>query len=180
MAWEKVALDLARRAGITVPDSRLIRAGDRPVLIVDRFDRQGTDRIGYVSAMTMLEASDGDQRSYLEIAQVIEERSPAATDELRQLWRRICFTILISNTDDHLRNHGFLHERAESWKLSPAFDMNPNPASGPKELSTAVDFNDFYASIETLMGIAEYFRMDAQKAADVLNRADSILRNRRT
>src|SRR6202023_4042499 len=85
-----------------------------------------------------------------------------------QLWRRICFTILISNTDDHLRNHGFLHERAESWRLSPAFDMNPNPAPGPKELSTAVDFNDFHASIDTLMEIAEYFRMDTREAADVL------------
>jgi serine/threonine-protein kinase HipA len=180
MAWEKVALDLARRAGITVPDSRLIRIGDRTVLIVDRFDRQGTDRIGYASAMTMLEASDGDQRSYLEIAQVIEERSSAVTSELRQLWRRICFTILISNTDDHLRNHGFLHERAESWRLSPAFDMNPNPAPGPKELSTAVDFDDFHASIDTLMGIAEYFRMDAQEAADVLAQVASGVGHWRT
>jgi serine/threonine-protein kinase HipA len=180
MAWEKVSLDLARRAGIAVPDSRLIRIGDRTVLIVDRFDRQGTDRIGYASAMTMLEASDGDQRSYLEIAQVIEEQSPAVTDELRQLWRRICFTILISNTDDHLRNHGFLHERAESWRLSPAFDMNPNPAPGPKELSTAVDFNDFHASIDTLMGIAEYCRMDAREAVDVLAQVTSAVGHWRT
>jgi serine/threonine-protein kinase HipA len=175
MAWEKVALDLARRSGITVPDSRLIRVGERTVLIVDRFDRQGTDRIGYVSAMTMLEASDGDQRSYLEIAQVIEERSPAVTDELRQLWRRMCFTILISNTDDHLRNHGFLHARAESWRLSPAFDLNPNPVPGPKELSTAVDFDDFRASIDTLMGIAGYFRMDARGAAEVLAQVASAV-----
>jgi serine/threonine-protein kinase HipA len=180
MAWEKVSLDLARRAGIAVPDSRLIRIGDRTVLIVNRFDRQGTDRIGYASAMTMLEASDGDQRSYLEIAQVIEERSPAVTDELRQLWQRICFTILISNTDDHLRNHGFLHERAESWRLSPAFDMNPNPAPGPKELSTAVDFNDFHASIDTLMGIAEYCRMDAREAVDVLAQVTSAVGHWRT
>jgi serine/threonine-protein kinase HipA len=180
MAWEKVSLDLARRAGIAVPDSRLIRIGNRTVLIVDRFDRQGTDRIGYASAMTMLEASDGDQRSYLEIAQVIEEQSPAVTDELRQLWRRICFTILISNTDDHLRNHGFLHERAESWRLSPAFDMNPNPAPGPKELSTAVDFNDFHASIDTLMGIAEYCRMDAREAVDVLAQVTSAVGHWRT
>jgi serine/threonine-protein kinase HipA len=139
MAWEKVALDLACDAGITVPDSQLIRVGDRSVLIVDRFDRfdrQGAARIGYASAMTMLEASDGDQRSYLEIAEVIEERSTTVTADLRQLWRRICFSILISNTDDHLRNHGFLHERAESWELSPAFDLNPNPAPGPKPGST--------------------------------------------
>src|SRR5580692_9786266 len=127
MAWEKVALDLARDAGVTVPDSQLIRVGDRNVLVVDRFDRRGTVRIGYASAMTMLEASDGDQRSYLEIAEVIEERSTAAAAELRQLWRRIAFSILISNTDDHLRNHGFLHERGDSWMLSPALDLNPNP-----------------------------------------------------
>jgi serine/threonine-protein kinase HipA len=168
MAWEKVALDLARQAGITVPDSQLIRIGGRTVLIVDRFDRQGTARIGYASAMTMLEASDGDQRSYLEIAGVIEERSTTVRDDLRQLWRRMCFSVLISNTDDHLRNHGFLHGRAESWGLSPAFDLNPNPAPGLKELSTAIDFGDFHASVDTLMGVAQYFRLDAREAADVL------------
>jgi serine/threonine-protein kinase HipA len=168
MAWEKVALDLAHRAGISVPDSRLVRAGDKSILIVDRFDREGPDRIGYASAMTMLEAGDGDQRSYLEIAEVIEERSPAATSDLRQLWRRVCFSILISNTDDHLRNHGFLHQRAESWTLSPAFDLNPNPAPGPKELSTAIDFNDTHASIDTLMEVAGYFRLDTREAGEAL------------
>lgn len=168
MAWEKVALDLARDAGIKVPDSQLIRVGDRSVLIVDRFDRQGANRIGYASAMTMLEAGDGDQRSYLEIAAVIEERSPAATPDLRELWRRIGFSILISNTDDHLRNHGFLHERAESWVLSPAFDLNPNPEPGPRELSTAIDFSDTRASVDTLMDVAEYFRLNVREATDVL------------
>jgi serine/threonine-protein kinase HipA len=168
MAWEKVALDLARDAGIKVPDSQLIRAGNRNVLIVDRFDRRGTARIGYASAMTMLEAGEGDQRSYLEIAEVIEERSTAATAELRQLWRRIAFSILISNTDDHLRNHGFLHERAESWALSPAFDLNPNPQPGPKELSTAIDFSDTHASVDTLMGAAGSFRLNVKQATEVL------------
>jgi serine/threonine-protein kinase HipA len=168
MAWEKVALDLAHEAGISVPKSQLIKIGGRSVLIVDRFDRQGRERIGYASAMTMLEASDGDQRSYLEIAEVIEERSPVVTADLRQLWRRICYSILISNTDDHLRNHGFLHTQAESWVLSPAFDLNPSPAPGPKELSTAIDFYDAHASIDTLMGVSEYFRLNAREAAEVL------------
>lgn len=168
MAWEKVALDLARDAGVTVPDSQLIRIGDRDVLIVDRFDRRGAARVGYASAMTMLEANNGDRRSYLEIAAVIEERSPAATSELRQLWRRMAFSILISNTDDHLRNHGFLHENAESWSLSPAFDLNPNPAPGPKDLSTAIDFDDTRASVETLLRVADFFRLDASDALDVL------------
>jgi serine/threonine-protein kinase HipA len=175
MAWEKVALDLARRAGISVPDSQLIGVGDRSVLIIDRFDRQGRARIGYASAMTMLEAGDGDQRSYLEIAEVIEERSTTPTADLGQLWRRVCFSILISNTDDHLRNHGFLHERAESWALAPAFDLNPNPAAGPKELSTAIDFNDTHASIDTLMGVADYFRLNAREAAEVLAQVASAV-----
>jgi serine/threonine-protein kinase HipA len=168
MAWEKVALDLARDAGVTVPDSQLIRAGDRNVLIVDRFDRRGTTRIGYASAMTMLEARDGDQRSYLEIAEVIEERSLAAGADLRQLWRRMAFSILISNTDDHLRNHGFLHKRGDSWRLSPAFDLNPDPQPGTKELSTAIDYTDTRASVDTLMRVAAYFRLDSNDALDVL------------
>jgi serine/threonine-protein kinase HipA len=175
MAWEKVALDLARDAGIKVPDSQLIHVGARNVLVVDRFDRRGATRVGYVSAMTMLEARDGDQRSYLEIAGVIEERSAATTADLNQLWRRMAFSILISNTDDHLRNHGFLHERADSWSLSPAFDLNPNPDPGPKELSTAIDFSDTRASVDTLMEVAEYFRLNAEEATDVLTRVSSAV-----
>jgi serine/threonine-protein kinase HipA len=168
MAWEKVALDLARDAGVTVPDSQLIRIGDRNVLVVDRFDRRGAVRIGYVSAMTMLEASDRDQRSYLEIAEVIEQRSTSATAELRQLWRRMAFSILISNTDDHLRNHGFLHEHGDSWMLSPAFDLNPNPQPDSKDLSTAIDYTDTRASTDTLMSVAAYFRLDPSNALEVL------------
>ena len=176
MAWEKVSLDLARDAGVTVPDSQLIRIGDQHVLIVDRFDRRGTARIGYASAMTMLEARDGDQRSYLEIAAVIEERSAAATADLHQLWRRMAFSIMISNTDDHLRNHGFLHENGESWSLSPAFDLNPNPDPGPKDLSTAIDFDDTRASVETLLAVADYFRLDASEALNVLAKSREPLR----
>ncbi|HEY2593465.1 MAG TPA: type II toxin-antitoxin system HipA family toxin [Chloroflexota bacterium] len=168
MAWEKVALDLGRAAGVTVENSQLVRVADRHVLIADRFDRRGTIRVGYASAMTMLEAGPGDQRSYLEIAEVIEERSRAATSDLRQLWRRIAFSILISNTDDHLRNHGFLHERGESWSLSPAFDLNPNPALGPKYLSTAIDYTETRASVDTLMSVAGYFRLNNDEALRVL------------
>ncbi len=168
MAWEKVALDLARDAEIAVPDSQLLRVGDRNVLVVDRFDRLGRARVGYASAMTMLEARDGDQRSYLEIAEVIEERSSAATAELRQLWRRMAFSISISNTDDHLRNHGFLHERGESWVLSPAFDLNPNPGPGPKNLSTRIDYDSARASVDTLMSVAPEFRLDGGAALETL------------
>jgi serine/threonine-protein kinase HipA len=168
MAWEKVALDLARDAGITVPRSQLLRVAGRPVLIVERFDRRDGARVGYASALTMLQAGYGDRRSYLEIAAVIEERSAAVTEDLRQLWRRVAFSILISNTDDHLRNHGFLHGRGGSWNLSPAFDLNPNPAPGPKNLSTAVDFTDARASVDTLMSVASHFRLDPGGALAIL------------
>jgi serine/threonine-protein kinase HipA len=169
MAWEKVALDLAEASGITVPESRLLKLAGRHVLVVDRFDRTADgSRIGYASAMTMLEASDGVQRSYLEIADIIETKSRRATAELQQLWRRIAFSVLISNTDDHLRNHGFLHEYGESWCLSPAFDLNPNPDPGPKYLNTAIDESDNTASVELVLDVADAFRLTAAQARDAL------------
>lgn len=177
MAWEKTALDLAALAGITVPANELITVGGRNALIVDRFDRTAAgSRIGYASAMTMLEARDGDVRSYLDIAEVIEERSPAATTELRQLWRRIAFTILVSNTDDHLRNHAFLHASGDAWRLSPAFDINPNPAPGPKVLSTAIDNSTTSADLRTLLAVADLFRLRHPEAITLLGEVNRAVR----
>jgi len=169
MAWEKTAFDLARDAGITVPPSRLLHIGGRDVHIIERFDRSGNVRLGYVSAMTMLEARDGDTGSYLDIAATIEEHSPATTTELRQLWKRIIFSILISNTDDHLRNHGFLHQSGDSWTLSPAFDLNPDSSPGTKHLSTAIDGSDTKASISLALQVAPLFRLSDAHAARVLS-----------
>ena len=181
MAWEKVALDLAARAGLDVPVSRLLNLAGRNVLVVDRFDRTAAgERIGYVSAMTMLEASDGDQRSYLEIADVVERTSARATDELRQLWRRIVFSVLISNTDDHLRNHGFLHVHNDVWRLAPAFDLNPDPAPGPTFLSTAIDTADDAASISAAVKVAEFFRLDHDQARATLREVASAVSQWRT
>lgn len=168
MRWEAVALGLARAAGLDVPDSRLLDVGGKAVLLVNRFDRDSSDRIGYASAMTMLEASDDESGSYLEIADAIELDSPAASEDLGQLWRRIAFSILISNTDDHLRNHGFLRRSTAGWSLSPAFDLNPDPAPGPKYLRTAIDFDDTEARIDTLMSVAGQFRLTHERAREVL------------
>lgn len=169
MAWEKVAHDLAGSAGITVPRTTLLDLAGRSVLLVDRFDRRADGaRIGYVSAMTMLEASDGDRRSYPEIAEVIETTSDTAGADLEQLWRRILFTVLISNSDDHLRNHGFLHAHHDSWRLAPAFDLNPNPDPAGRYLSTAISFGDDEASVALALEVAPYFRLDAARAAWVL------------
>jgi serine/threonine-protein kinase HipA len=166
--WEAVAMTLARAAEIEVTDFELRTVNGKPVLLLDRFDRAGENRIGYVSAMTMLEADDGDARSYPEIAEVIETFSPSATWDMRELWRRVAFSILISNTDDHLRNHGFLRHSTAGWSLSPAFDLNPDPEPGAKHLHTAITFDDDRASIGTLMDAREFFRLDAGEAEAIL------------
>lgn len=169
MAWEKVALELAARAGIDVPASRLLRLAGRHVLVVERFDRTSAGhRVGYVSAMTMLEATDGEQRSYLDIAEVIEERSSRTGRDLAELWRRLVLSILVSNTDDHLRNHGFLHTGGTSWRLAPAFDINPQPEPGPTHLSTFVDGADDAATIGLALSVAPAFRLSPPAARQVL------------
>lgn len=177
MAWEKVALDLAARAGIEVPPTRLLALAGRSVLVLERFDRDATGgRIGYASAMTMLEASDGDERSYLEIAEVIEERSARATEELQQLWRRLVFAVLVSNTDDHLRNHGFLHVRDDVWRLSPAFDLNPDPAPGPTLLRTSIDGSYAPATLAAALAVADAFRLPPSRAREVLEQVLTAVR----
>lgn len=168
MRWEAVALELARAAGIHVADWTLHVIDGKPVLIVDRFDRAGSRRIGYVSAMTMLEAADRDPRSYVEIAEVVESYSPTAGKDLTELWRRVAFSILISNTDDHLRNHGFLHTSTAGWSLSPAFDLNPDPRPGPKYLSTAIDIGAANANVDKLLEVAPLFRLGEADALGAL------------
>lgn len=167
IAWEYVTLELARRAGIDVPAASLIKVDDRDVLVVHRFDRVGAERIGYASAMTLLEAADGDAGSYLEIADVISQESPRAGVDLVELWRRMAFSILVSNSDDHLRNHGFLRSTG-GWYLSPAFDINPNPEPEGAFLSTSIEFGDRRADIDLLMGVANYFRLSGDSARSEL------------
>lgn len=157
--WEAVALRLAASAGINAARVRLHDVDGKPVLIVDRFDRSGRRRIGYASAMTMLEAADGDRASYLDIAETIEEHSPNATKDLRELWRRLVFGILIHNTDDHLRNHGFLRADTAGWSLSPAFDINPDPEPGPARLTTSIDGRTDEARLDVAIEVAELFRL---------------------
>lgn len=166
--WEATTLELARASGIVAPPSRLHEIDSKGVLLVDRFDREGEVRVGYVSAMTMLEAVDGEERSYLDLVEVIEEESDRVTEDLHELWRRAAFTILVSNTDNHLRNHGFLRLTSGGWALSPAFDLNPDPEPGPKLLSTAVDGSSSAADLGLLLENAEFFRLDRNAARGVV------------
>lgn len=126
MAWEKTALDLAASCGLTVPDSRLVRMGGEAVLLTRRFDRDGGGRLPYLSAMSLLGARDGEARDYIEVAEALASFVGDPGRDLEELFGRVAFSIAVNNTDDHLRNHGFLRAGGR-WRLSPAFDVNPNP-----------------------------------------------------
>jgi len=114
--WERVALGLAEKGGIHVAKGRVEKIGKKPVLIVQRFDRAGAVRIPFLSAMSMLGGKDNEMRSYLEMADAPRRFGAAPKRDMEALWRRIVFNILISNTDDHLRNHGFLYSGADGWR----------------------------------------------------------------
>lgn len=163
--WEAVALELAAKAGIAVAQSRVEKIGTKPVLLVQRFDRAGANRIPFLSVMSMLGARDNQQHSYLEIVDALRRHGAAPERDIQALWRRIVFNILISNTDDHLRNHGFLYAGTDGWQLSPAYDLNPMPPEiNPRILSTAINEDDGTASLELAMEVAAYFELDAAKA----------------
>ena len=172
VVWEAVALRLARKAGIEVPDARIEEVGRKPVMVVRRFDRIGTHRIPFVSAMSMLGARDNDTHSYMEISDALRQHGAAPKEDIPALWRRMVFNILISNTDDHLRNHGFVYEGTRGWRLSPAYDLNPVPVDiKPRVLTTAINEEDTTASLDLAFQVASYFELknvEARKiAADV-------------
>ena len=173
--WEAAALKLAAAAGVNVPAWRVEIAADRQVLLLRRFDRDGALRIPFLSAMSMLGASDRETHSYLEIADAVRQHGAAPVEDLKQLWRRIVFSILISNTDDHLRNHAFLYEGNDGWRLSPAYDLNPVPPDlKPRILSTWIDTDDGTASLDLALSVAAYFALDpaeARKIAGEVGRA---------
>lgn len=166
--WEAVALSLADKAGIQVPNFRLEKIAGKDVLVLERFDRVGAARIPFLSAMSMIDAQDNEVRSYLELADSLRRHGAHAADDMRQLWRRIVFTVLISNVDDHMRNHGFVYAGTEGWMLSPAYDLNPTPVDvKPRVLSTAIDDDDHTASLELALSVAEYFGIDAGEASEI-------------
>ena len=168
IAWEAIALTLASKAGIEVPEWRLESANHRHILLSRRFDRKGTMRIPFLSAMSVLSAKDNEMRSYLEIADAIRQISASPQEDLEALWRRIVFNILISNIDDHLRNHAFLYSGPAGWRLSPAYDLNPMPTDiAPRILSTAIDFVDSTASLHLAMDVAHYFAIDLIRAKKI-------------
>jgi serine/threonine-protein kinase HipA len=164
--WEKVTLDLARAAGVDVPPYKLERVGNKSVLLVGRFDRRQVDmRLPFMSAMTALGARDRDEdHSYLEIVDALRQMGGAAQRDISQLWRRMVFNILVSNTDDHLRNHGLLLG-PEGWRLAPAYDMNPCPMDvGGRVHVLAINERDRTGSLDLALSVADYFGLSQSEA----------------
>jgi serine/threonine-protein kinase HipA len=136
-----------------VPICELVKVGDANVLLVRRFDRrsvkEGGERIAYISAMTALGAIDGEQRDYLDIIDFITRHGSRPKDDRAELLRRVRYTIEINNTDDHLRNHGFLYEKG-GWRLSPLFDINPNPDRNALRQTSFAGHLDAEGSLQAL------------------------------
>jgi serine/threonine-protein kinase HipA len=163
--WEMVANELASNAGLNVADSKIQKFSSRyNTFLTKRFDRTTNgERIHYASAMTMLGYTDGtdfhDGVSYLEIVDFLTNNGADVENDLTELWKRIVFNIFISNTDDHLRNHGFILTE-KGWILSPVFDINPNEyGSG---LSLNISLEDNALNLDIPLEIAEYFRLNKE------------------
>ncbi|MGA7815196.1 type II toxin-antitoxin system HipA family toxin [Caballeronia sp.] len=178
-AWEMVVHTLAKACGLNVPDALVRRFGSQHhTFLVKRFDRTPDGRrVHFASAMNLTGHQDGDDAStgasYLEIAQVLMTDGVSTDADLRELWSRIVFNLLVSNTDDHLRNHGFLLESGRGWRLSPAFDMNPTPnAHGLKlnisEVDNAMD-------LELVRSVAPYFRVPVADANDIIEQQQQVV-----
>lgn len=174
--WESVAMTLAQHAGVSVPAFQLRQVAKRPVFMMSRFDRMADGgRRPFRSALTALGAADGEVRSYLELVDALRQDGADAPGDAAQLWRRMVFNILISNTDDHLRNHGFLREPG-GWRLSPAYDLNPMPTDvKPRIHALALDETDQDASLDTVLGVAAYFRLSKAEALAIAKEVGDVV-----
>ncbi|MBS0654416.1 MAG: type II toxin-antitoxin system HipA family toxin [Verrucomicrobia bacterium] len=176
---EVLALHIAASAGIHAAQARLVESDGSTVALIKRFDRESHGRrIPYVSAATILGIEDTHEvHSYREMVDALRRYSADFQSDAEELWRRIALTILITNVDDHLRNHGFLHVEKNLWRLSPAFDINPFP-NKRRTLKTwiAEDTGDA-ASIKALMQQAHYFGIDSQRACEILSAVETAVSN---
>ena len=175
-AWEFVVHELAREAKIEVPRARLEKLTTRyGTFCVARFDRNKGHRRMFASAMTLLDRRDGADASYLDIAQLIADQgaSKHVKEDLAQLFRRVVFNVLVSNRDDHLRNHGFLRT-ASGWRLAPAFDLNPN--LDKHEHALLFDEASAEPHIDAVLATAEYYRLSAKQAGEVASNVNAVVK----
>jgi serine/threonine-protein kinase HipA len=170
-AWEFLAYKLALKAGLEMSESKIEKvSGKYNTFFTKRFDREGDERIQFASAMTMTGKNEDTIKdntpSYLEIAEFLQFNGAESKSDLQQLWRRIVFNIAISNTDDHLRNHGFILTN-KGWKLSPAFDINPSVDK--KGLSLNIDTLNNSLDFNLALSVGEYFQLDSMEMDVIIN-----------
>lgn len=170
-AWEKVVHDLAKEAGLNVPETKAATFYSKQhTFLSKRFDRTDKgERIHFASAMTLLGRTDGTDHqagvSYLDLAEFIIRNGANVNKDLEELWRRIVFYICVSNTDDHLRNHGFLLTD-KGWVLSPAYDINPvEKGTG---LSLNISEKDNALDLDLALEVAPYFRVEEKRAKEII------------
>jgi serine/threonine-protein kinase HipA len=170
-AWEMVLHELAKACGIHVSETRLQKfSGKHHSFLSKRFDRTNDQRrIHFASAMTLLGLQDGADHAegvgYLDLVGFIMQNSPETKEDLEQLWRRMVFNILVSNTDDHLRNHGFLLTE-KGWRLSPAYDMNPDEMGNGLTLNITENSNDL--DISLALATAHLYQLKSDSADQIL------------
>ena len=174
-AWEMVAHDLAALCGLNVPEAKLEKFSPLgSTFLIKRFDRMGSKRVHFASAMTLLGKTDGasaaDGSSYLDIAAFIKSYGAQPKKDLGELWKRIVFNMAVTNTDDHLRNHAFILPD-KGWILSPLYDVNPVPYGD--ELSLNVDEEDNSISIDLAVQTAVRFGISE---SDAEAQAEEILK----
>jgi serine/threonine-protein kinase HipA len=173
--WEEIALRLAARSGITTPRHELLQVAGKAVLLSRRFDRAGAVRIPFLSAMAMTRSKDGDRGSYPEIVDALTQHGAQTKADAQALYRRVAFNVLISNVDDHLRNHGFLWLGKAGWSLSPAYDLNPVPTDlKARVLTTNIDLNEGTCSIDLLEDAAEYFSLELAAARSIIKEVATV------
>jgi len=174
--WEHVALDLAQAAGIRTSEHQLREVAGKSVLLSRRFDRRDGHRIPFLSALSMLGLRDGQRASYPELVDALTRFGADAEADAIELFRRMVFNVLVSNVDDHLRNHGFLWSGNRGWVLSPVYDLNPTPVDmKPRILSTAIDIDDATCDIGLAQSVASYFGMAAREADDIIRQVAKVV-----
>lgn len=177
-AWEYVTHELAKKCNLTVPEAKLKKFSDYgSTFMVKRFDRNGRDRIHFASAMTLLGAIDGNskQYSYLDIAQFIVAYSRHPKHDLEELYRRIAFSIAVSNHDDHLRNHGFVLN-GSNWQLSPLYDVNPS-LDNLVYMSININLDSSLSSFSVLLETADFYQLTDLEARQIIKNTKEIVSN---
>ncbi len=173
--WEEIALRLAEQAGISTPRHALVEVAGKAVLLSRRFDRAGAGRLPFLSAMAMLGAKDGERGSYPEMVDALAQHGANGKADARALYRRVVFNVLISNVDDHLRNHGFLRQDRSGWSLAPAYDLNPVPTDlKARVLTTNINLDEGTCSLDLLEEASAFFGLTLPQAREVIKAVASV------